>query len=363
MDRGTRQRARALRFRLLGVQVPDERALAGLLTGAMYLVASLSTAALPWLPWLSQAHARHPWALWGLAACGGAFGLLAFALDWTRTPAWLTHAASAGGVVAAGVAMALTGGAGSPVRFLLLFPLVYPSSFYRPAEARPYLVAVVAVWASPLLYDAPDALRLGLVAELIMVVPAAWMLTFLMLEAKRRMLDLRAAADELARRDPLTAVANRRALTEAVERHAASRRSTDVVGLLVVDVDDFKAVNTRFGHPGGDRALVAVARALRSAAREEDLVARLGGDEFAVLARGTDADGMAALSRRALTAVRAADPELGGATLRASGGWALCPGDAEDATGLLVAADVALRRAKAHGKDAVLAAGGEVASA
>jgi diguanylate cyclase (GGDEF)-like protein len=158
-------------------------------------------------------------------------------------------------------------------------------------------------------------------------------------------------------------VANRRALTEAVERHAPSRRSADAIGLLVVDVDDFKAVNTRFGHPGGDRALVALAGALRSAAREEDVVARLGGDEFAVLARGTDPEGMAALARRALDAVRAADPGLGGFRLRASGGWALCPGDAEDAAALLVAADDALRGAKSRGKDAVLAAGGQVASA
>jgi diguanylate cyclase (GGDEF)-like protein len=343
-----------------GIQVPDERPLAGRLTGSMYLVASIVTAMLPWLPGES---ADSAWALCVLAACGAWFGLIALTLvDWRRAPGWVTHLSSAGGVVAAGIAMWLTGGAGSPARFLLLFPLVYPSSFYRATEARPYLVAAVAVWASPLLYDPADAFDAGLIAELLIVVPAAWMLTFLMLEAKGQMVRLRAQADELARRDPLTGLANRRALTEAVAARTARRPATARIGLLVVDVDDFKAVNTRFGHPGGDRALNAVADALRSAARSDDLVARLGGDEFAVLAAGADPDRMAALARRALAAIRAADPGLGGATLHASGGWALCPGDAEDGDGLFVAADDALRAVKRQGKDAALGASLRIAT-
>jgi diguanylate cyclase (GGDEF)-like protein len=337
-----------------GIQVPDERPLAGRLTGSMYLVASAATAALPWLPGEST---RSAWALWTIAGLGGYFGLVALTLiDWRRAPGWVTHLSSSGGVVAAGVAMWLTGGAGSPARFLLLFPLVYPSSFYRPAEARPYLVAAVAVWASPLLYDPADALAGGLIAELLMVVPAVWLLTFLMLEAKSQMMRLRAEADELARRDPLTGLANRRALTEAVEAHTAGRRAAVRIGLLIVDVDDFKAVNTRFGHPGGDRALIAVAGALRRAARPQDLVARLGGDEFAVLALGADADRMGALARGALSAIR----DTG---VHASGGWALCPADAEDGDGLFVAADDALRTVKRQGKDAALGAGLSVATA
>jgi diguanylate cyclase (GGDEF)-like protein len=345
---------------MTGIQVPDERPLAGRLTGAMYLVASAAIAALPWLPGEAPA---SPWALWALAACGAYFGLVALTLiDWRRAAGWVTHASSAGGVVAAGTAMWATGGAGSPARFLLLFPLVYPSSFYRPREARPYLVVAVAVWASPLLYDAGDAFAEGLLGELLIVVPAVWMLTFLMVEAKRQMLVLRAQADDLARRDPLTGVANRRALTEAVERRTADPIG-ERVGLLVVDVDSFKAVNTRFGHPGGDRALVAIAGALREAAGDGDLVARLGGDEFAVLVRGADADGMARLARRALAAVRAADAGLHGASLHASGGWALCPGDAHDGVGLFAKADGALRRVKAQGKDAALGASLRVAAA
>jgi diguanylate cyclase (GGDEF)-like protein len=180
--------------------------------------------------------------------------------------------------------------------------------------------------------------------------------SFLMVEGKREMVALRAHAVDLARTDPLTGLANRRALVETLERHAAGRRAGDRTGLLVLDVDDFKAVNTVHGHPGGDAALLAVAGALRGCARENDLAARLGGDEFALVAREIDARGMAILAERLLAAVRRADAGIPELRLRASVGWALCPGDAGDAGELLVAADRALLAAKAAGKDSALAA-------
>jgi diguanylate cyclase (GGDEF)-like protein len=337
---------------LTGIQVPDERPLAGRLNGAMYLVAALTTAGLPLLPGIET---RAAWLFYSLAAISGVWGLIALRMDWHSVPGWALHATSIAGVAAAGVAMALTGGSSSPARFLLLFPLVYPSYFYPPNEARGYLVAVVATWASPLLYDA-RAVHAGFVAELVIAVPALWMATFLMVEGKRKMVALRAHAIDLARRDPLTGLANRRALVEALERHAAGRRSGDRTGLLVLDVDDFKRVNTEHGHPGGDAALLAVAAALRGCAREFDLPARLGGDEFALVARDTDAEGMAVLAERVLAAVRTADAGIPGLRLRASAGWAICPDDARTAGELMVAADRALLAVKAAGKDAALPA-------
>ena len=97
----------------------------------------------------------------------------------------------------------------------------------------------------------------------------------------------------------MTGLANRRALLEAIGAHAGRR-----VGLLMLDVDDFKGINTALGHPGGDRALVVVADCLRDACREGDVAARLGGDEFAVLAPGIDPLGMEALAARLLAAIR-----------------------------------------------------------
>jgi diguanylate cyclase (GGDEF)-like protein len=113
----------------------------------------------------------------------------------------------------------------------------------------------------------------------------------------------------------------------------------------MLDVDDFKATNTRFGHPGGDRALVSVAECLRRNCRSGDLPARLGGDEFAVLARGVEPAGMEALAQRLLEDVRES------ATVRVSAGWVVGPGGTER---LLLEADQALAAAKRSGKDRAL---------
>ena len=94
-------------------------------------------------------------------------------------------------------------------------------------------------------------------------------------------------AHEAARReaatDPLTGLANRRALERTAERLGAEGLP---FALLSIDLDRFKAVNDRWGHAAGDAVLTAIGRRLRQAARRDDLAARLGGDEFALLLRG-----------------------------------------------------------------------------
>jgi diguanylate cyclase len=89
-----------------------------------------------------------------------------------------------------------------------------------------------------------------------------------------------ATAAGLARTDDLTGLSNRRALLEALDD---ALRTTRPIGLLLLDLDDFKAVNDTHGHDVGDRVLQLVARQLRNAAGPGCLVARLGGDEFAVV--------------------------------------------------------------------------------
>jgi diguanylate cyclase (GGDEF)-like protein len=339
--------------RLQGFQVPDERPLAGRLTGTVYVVAAVSVTALLSLPHV-EVHAR--WLVIAIAALAGGWGVVSLTLvDWSRVPGWGVHASTLAGLGAALAITVLTGGAGSSSRFLLLLPLVFSAAFFPPREAWVYYWIVAVAWASPLLYD-DDALATDLLAELLIVIPVFFLISFLMIEGKRQMVGLRGHAHELARRDPLTGLANRRALTEALARHERGRRAVDRAGLLVLDVDDFKTVNTAHGHPGGDRALIAVASALRSAAREVDLPARLGGDEFALIVREADHAGMEALAARVLAAVRTADTGLPGVRLAASVGWAVCPGDAVGADALLAAADRALLAVKATGKNAALAA-------
>jgi diguanylate cyclase (GGDEF)-like protein len=137
------------------------------------------------------------------------------------------------------------------------------------------------------------------------------------------------------------------------------RMDRDVdVGLMLVDLDGFKDVNTVHGYPAGDAVLCETARTLRSCVRGDDVVARLGGDEFAVLASPADPHSMELLSRRVLDAVRgmADGLDLDRVRLTASVGWALHPADADTIDELIAAADTCMRGAKLTGKDRALSA-------
>jgi len=111
---------------------------------------------------------------------------------------------------------------------------------------------------------------------------------------------------QAARTDSLTSLANRRAFVEAawVELERA-RRHGRPLSLLYIDCDDFKAVNDRLGHVGGDAVLAAVGGTLREAVRGHDTVARLGGDEFGVLLPEIDGPGAVALAERLRDQLRA----------------------------------------------------------
>jgi diguanylate cyclase (GGDEF)-like protein len=324
-------------MRLTGVEVVDERPLAGRLVGWMFVMGSIVTTLLPLLPGVDGSVVTPTLPL-GVAA--GVWGVVCLRrVDWSRAPGWLGHLGPAAGAFCAAVATHDNGGASSPARFLLMLVVVYAAYFFPAREAWPYLGLVLVLHALPFAYD-PHAVHEGLLGELLIVGPCYWLLAFLLINGKRGMVALRAHADDLARRDPLTGLANRRALLEGASRPGR-------LGLLLLDVDDFKRFNTEHGHPGGDRALVCVAGSLRRAVRAGDLPARLGGDEFAVLVAGATPEGMEALADRVMATVRADGPA------RVSAGWAVgeCGADA-----LLLAADRALAAAKRAGKDRALAA-------
>ena len=106
---------------------------------------------------------------------------------------------------------------------------------------------------------------------------------FLAVGENRRLLT---KVTEQARHDPLTGLANRTPLYERLH-HAMQLRERDVlcVGVLSLDLNDFKLVNDTFGHQAGDELLTLVAKRLVSSVRASDTVARLGGDEFVVSSR------------------------------------------------------------------------------
>lgn len=107
------------------------------------------------------------------------------------------------------------------------------------------------------------------------------------------------ALEEMAHRDPLTGVANRRFFTErAAEEFARARRSGHELSFIVLDIDHFKQVNDRWGHAAGDKVLKKLCECSQAVLRQEDLFGRLGGEEFAVLVPDTDLEGAFLLAER-----------------------------------------------------------------
>ncbi|WP_337175633.1 diguanylate cyclase [Paludisphaera sp.] len=164
-------------------------------------------------------------------------------------------------------------------------------------------------------------------------------------------------AREAAERDPLTGLANRRALDRMLDIQLTVQACEGRPFCLVMaDIDHFKAVNDRWGHACGDRVLAAFADLLRGLSRAEDLVARLGGEEFVVLLPDAPLEvAMRVAERLRLATPDAGPPEMAPRRLTASFGVAeAVPGDT--ASRLLRRADAALYRAKAGGRDRVEAA-------
>jgi diguanylate cyclase (GGDEF)-like protein len=154
--------------------------------------------------------------------------------------------------------------------------------------------------------------------------------------------------ERLSHEDPLTGLANRRRWdAELVSVCAAARQRGAVVGLVLLDIDRFKTINDRHGHPGGDEALRQVARLLSERVRGGDLVARLGGDEFAVLLPDADLDRAVELAERLRAeAARLVPAGFGPDEVSLSLGVAAAAGDIAYPLELMSRADEQLYRAK-----------------
>jgi diguanylate cyclase (GGDEF)-like protein len=217
-----------------------------------------------------------------------------------------------------------------------LLPLVAAATFSVGATA---LAGVLA--SSPVAAALLTALLVGLAG----LVPAEL--------ARRRLAHLR----DLTLTDPTTQLSNRRCLSvrlrqELRRAHAVGRP----LALLLLDLDELKAINDRHGHLAGDAALCAVARAVRCCCRAQDLAVRFGGDEFVVLMADTTAHQARALAERIRAELRR-HPLAGGGAPTVSIGIVdtnLVPTLRSDP--FLRAADLALYTAKQRGRDQVLIA-------
>ncbi len=173
--------------------------------------------------------------------------------------------------------------------------------------------------------------------------------------------ELRAAnaqLEQLSTHDPLTNLANRRAIDERLHHEiAACRREGQPLSVALVDIDHFKRFNDGAGHLAGDQCLQQVARLLADAClRPRDLAGRYGGEEFALILPLTPLSGAMTYARgllRALKQLQLPHPDSPlGAYVTLSGGLTTCvPDETTNAEGLLLRADDALYQAKAKGRN------------
>lgn len=166
--------------------------------------------------------------------------------------------------------------------------------------------------------------------------------------------------EELASRDGLTGLANRRSLNAELERrYRAATGMGEPLAVLMIDIDCFKPYNDRYGHQAGDEALMAVATAIKdSLDRPQDSAARYGGEEFAVVLPGADLSGAAKVAERIRAAVEAlglphADSSAGSVVTVSVGAAAAVPDGSLSQYKLLDLADAALYRSKEAGRNRI----------
>jgi len=175
---------------------------------------------------------------------------------------------------------------------------------------------------------------------------------------------LHAEVEQLAIRDPLTGLYNRRYFDEALDRllaswHRAAVGARPQVAVIMLDLDHFGDFNKRHGHQVGDLVLRSFAGILRARFRASDLVARMGGEEFVVVLEGSsreDAEKVAEEVRIALGSLNLANEDGDRLRVTVSGGCAQLDETQATREQLLRTADVALFMAKRAGRDRVVSA-------
>jgi diguanylate cyclase (GGDEF)-like protein len=261
-------------------------------------------------------------------------------------------------ITVATMLVALTGGVQSP--FFFTYPLIVGGAalVVSPAitvglagtAALGYLLAVV-------LGSDPGSLALPRTTATVGInLTAMILLAYVAMVIAREQRRTRDAAIRLSTIDPLTALFNRGFFFAALEREIArSARSGRGFCLLMMDLDELKAVNDRLGHFHGDRVLRAVGGIVSEGVRRIDTAARYGGDEFVVLLPETDPTGAYVVAEKIRLGVQDLELGLADAAVRPSLsiGVVSYPDDGNTADELMISADGAMYRSKRAGKNRV----------
>jgi diguanylate cyclase (GGDEF)-like protein len=256
-------------------------------------------------------------------------------------------------VPVAGLAIYMTGGSLSYIEPLLVCPLLYAAFFFPERWAWPLAVELVVVAGAPLIYD-PDAIHNAFLPRYLALAIGFLAATWVMVGLKKRLVAAEVRQRDIANRDPLTGVGNRRhfdaTMMRELERRTRpfGRRGLDnsPLALLILDLDDFKGVNDRHGHQVGDAVLQEATARILSVLRSTDQLARIGGDEFAIVAPAAYGDAATALAEAVRTAVALGDPDDDLPTPSTSVGWAVFPDDGQDFETLMRSADDRMLRSK-----------------
>ena len=167
--------------------------------------------------------------------------------------------------------------------------------------------------------------------------------------------------EELATRDSLTNLFNRRSMNELIEsEYTRSIRYDKPFGLIMADIDGFKSVNDKFGHAGGDQVLIQLSRVFLDSLRQQDMVSRWGGEEFLMLLPETDIRGVKVVAAKLKNVISRTNFRYDGKNIKITltFGGVICKSDDKWEESLLKA-DRALYFGKNHGKNQAVIAQGE----
>ncbi|HEY4227994.1 MAG TPA: GGDEF domain-containing protein [Candidatus Limnocylindrales bacterium] len=255
--------------------------------------------------------------------------------------------------------VALTGGLDSP--FTFTFPLIVGAGALLVAPRMALILATVAtaVYLATGLAVTPNPAA-GPLVQMLVNLTGLYLLAYIGASVGREQRRARDAAIRMSTIDSMTGLFNRTFFFSALEREIArGDRSGRAFCLVMLDLDDLKAVNDRYGHIAGDQVLRTVADVVRNGVRKIDVAARYGGDEFVALLPETDPTGGWVLAEKIrLTVADQGAPGIDPSPT-VSVGVVSYPADGRSADALLVSADRAMYASKRGGKNRVARAAAE----
>jgi diguanylate cyclase (GGDEF)-like protein len=297
----------------------------------------------PWLGW---------WTIAPLVVAGVFFRLADGSVERLRRPEYMLFGAWAASELMIAIAVALTGGPKSPAMAWFAIPIVTLSARF-PARGVMLGVGVTVLLILAVAFGV-DA-RAVIDRPPLLIMPLALTMAVAILSTALMQSDVIHRSEAVI--DPLTGMLNRNSLKDrTLELAHQSERTGQPVGLIVGDLDHFKAVNDSYGHATGDAVLQDIAYVLRKQLRAFDLAYRIGGEEFLVLLPGANLEQSAAMAERLRRGVEA-DTVGGGLRVTMSFGVSASRRDSAFDYELICAeADAALYEAKRQGRNRVCGA-------